>query len=113
MTAIKSLKINCLLVAYDSGLPTARVVGFGALTSMPVHSATPDPVQFGEFELDNAAGELRRGGTRVALPEQPFRLLEVLVEHAGQVVSRDQIRERLWAANTRWRSMARRCQCRR
>jgi DNA-binding winged helix-turn-helix (wHTH) protein len=100
VTALKSLQINCLWVAYDAGPPTARVVGFGALTSMPVHSATPDPVQFGEFELDIAAGELRRGGTRVALPEQPFRLLEVLVEHAGQVVSRDQIRERLWAANT-------------
>jgi len=67
---------------------------------MSVHSPKPVLVQFGEFELDTAAGELRRGGSRVALPEQPFRLLEVLVEHAGQVVSRDQIRERLWTANT-------------
>src|SRR4029453_12414748 len=50
--------------------------------------------------LNIDAGDLRKGGARVPLPEQPLRLLEVLVEHPGQVVSRDQLRERLWAADT-------------
>lgn len=57
-------------------------------------------VRFGEFELDLPAGELRRNGTRVPLPEQPLRLLEVLVQQPGRVVSRDQLRERLWSADT-------------
>jgi DNA-binding winged helix-turn-helix (wHTH) protein len=57
-------------------------------------------VRFADFELDVRAGEFRHRGLRVALPEQPFRLLEVLIEHAGEVVSREQLRERLWPADT-------------
>ena len=45
------------------------------------------------------AGELPRGGNRVSLPEQSLRFLEVLLEHPGVLVSRDQLRERLWAAD--------------
>jgi Tol biopolymer transport system component/DNA-binding winged helix-turn-helix (wHTH) protein len=57
-------------------------------------------VTFADFELNVRAGELRHRGQRVALPEQPLRLLEVLVEHAGEVVSREQLRQRLWSADT-------------
>jgi DNA-binding winged helix-turn-helix (wHTH) protein len=56
--------------------------------------------RFAEFELDLGAGELRRGGVHVAIPEQPLRVLELLVEHAGVVVSREQFRARLWPADT-------------
>lgn len=57
-------------------------------------------MRFGDFELDVRAGELRRDGARVLLAEQPLRLLEVLLEHPGVVVSREQLRQRLWPADT-------------
>ena len=57
-------------------------------------------VRFGEFELDPDAGELRRNGTRVSLPEQPFRLLTVLLERPGTIATRDELRQRLWDADT-------------
>ena len=61
----------------------------------------PDRVlRFGEFELDQDAGELRRNGTRVSLPEQPFRLLTVLLERPGTIATRDELRERLWGTDT-------------
>lgn len=52
--------------------------------------------RFAEFELDTAACELRRGGARVKLPPQPFKVLELLVSHAGEVLTRADIRERVW-----------------
>ncbi len=53
-------------------------------------------LRFDEFELDSAAGELRRQCDRVKLPPQPFRVLELLVRHGGEVVTRATIRERIW-----------------
>ncbi|HTS08426.1 MAG TPA: tetratricopeptide repeat protein [Candidatus Eisenbacteria bacterium] len=50
--------------------------------------------------LDPADGTLTRGSVRVRVQEQPFRLLVLLVERAGQIVSRDEIRTRLWPQNT-------------
>lgn len=55
---------------------------------------------FGDFVLDLGSSELQRNGVRLSIPEQPLRLLEVLLEKPGVVVSRDQLRERLWAADT-------------
>ncbi|HJT86786.1 MAG TPA: winged helix-turn-helix domain-containing protein [Bryobacteraceae bacterium] len=54
-------------------------------------------LSFGGFELDTAAGELRRQGERVKLPPQPFRVLELLVRHSGEVVTRADLRERIWS----------------
>ena len=56
--------------------------------------------RFGVFELDLRAGELRRNGIKVKLQEQPFQVLAELVERPGQVVTREQLRHRLWPANT-------------
>src|SRR5215472_8542576 len=53
-------------------------------------------LRFDVFELDTAAGELRRHGDRVKLPPQPFRVLELLARHRGEVVTRSAIRERIW-----------------
>jgi DNA-binding winged helix-turn-helix (wHTH) protein/tetratricopeptide (TPR) repeat protein len=53
-------------------------------------------LRFDEFELDSSAGELRRQCDRVRLPPQPFRVLELLVQHGGEVVARGTIRERIW-----------------
>ena len=55
---------------------------------------------FGAFEADLCARELRKAGVKVRLQEQPFQLLALLLEDAGKVVTRDDLRQRLWPADT-------------
>ena len=57
-------------------------------------------VRFDVFEVDLRAGELRKEGRRLRLQEQPFRVLFLLLERAGGVVTREELREKLWPANT-------------
>jgi DNA-binding winged helix-turn-helix (wHTH) protein len=57
-------------------------------------------VRFGPFELDLRRGELREGGRRIRLQEQPFQILRMVLESPGKVVSRDEIRQRLWPEET-------------
>ncbi len=57
-------------------------------------------VRFGAFELDLRVGELRKAGLRVNLQEQPFKVLECLVERPGELVTREELRQRLWHGNT-------------
>ncbi len=57
-------------------------------------------VCFDVFQIDLRAGELCREGRRVKLQEQPFRVLFLLVERAGEVVTREELREKLWPADT-------------
>ncbi len=59
-----------------------------------------DVIRFGVFELDRRAGELRRKGVRIKLQDQPFRLLLFLLDHPGEIVTREELRERLWAPGT-------------
>jgi cholera toxin transcriptional activator len=56
--------------------------------------------RFGIFELDLAAGELRKNGAKLRLQEQPFQLLALLLERAGEVVTREELRQKLWPADT-------------
>jgi TolB-like protein/DNA-binding winged helix-turn-helix (wHTH) protein/Tfp pilus assembly protein PilF len=68
-----------------------------------VDTATPHPtprVQFGEFTVELDAGQLTRHGTRVKLQERPFLLLVALLERPGEVVTRDELRQRLWPDGT-------------
>jgi cholera toxin transcriptional activator len=58
------------------------------------------PLRFGVFEVDLAAGELRKNGARIRLQEQPFQVLATLLQNAGQVVTRDHLRETIWPADT-------------
>src|SRR5580698_10482972 len=55
---------------------------------------------FDTFELDPAAGELRRNGERIKLPPQPFRVLELLVRRSGEILTREEIREQVWSEDT-------------
>ncbi len=55
---------------------------------------------FGVFELDPRSGELRKHGLRVRLQEQPFQVLAMLVEHSGEVITREELQKRLWPADT-------------
>lgn len=57
-------------------------------------------VRFGPFRLDLAAGELYEQDQRIHLQEQPFQILEVLVDRAGELVTREQIRDKLWPHGT-------------
>jgi DNA-binding winged helix-turn-helix (wHTH) protein len=56
--------------------------------------------RFGPFELDLAAGDLQRNGRKVRLPEQQFQILKMLLLRQGQMVSREEIRKRLWPNDT-------------
>jgi len=56
--------------------------------------------RFGVFEVDLRAAELRKHGVRIKLQEQPFQILSLLLEHPGEVVTRDELREKLWRAHT-------------
>ena len=56
--------------------------------------------QFGPFELDLKSGELSKLGRKVRLPGQSFQILEVLLSRAGDVVTRDELHQRLWPADT-------------
>ena len=57
-------------------------------------------LRFGDFELDCAAGELHRDGVALRLQGKPLLVLEALLERPGTLVSRDQLRRRLWATDT-------------
>src|SRR5437867_2832264 len=57
-------------------------------------------LRFGSFEVDLASGELRRQGLKISLQDQPFRLLALLLERAGEVVTREELRDKLWPADT-------------
>jgi len=56
--------------------------------------------RFGVFELDLNTGELRKGGVKLRLQGQPIQVLSLLLERAGDVVSREELREKLWASDT-------------
>jgi DNA-binding winged helix-turn-helix (wHTH) protein/Tfp pilus assembly protein PilF len=63
----------------------------------PVPNRKP---RFGAFEVDLRAGELRKHGVRLKLQGQPFHVLAVLLEQPGEVVSREELRQKLWPADT-------------
>ncbi len=56
--------------------------------------------RFGLYEADVESGELRKNGQKLRLQEQPFQILVLLLERAGEVISRDEIQQRLWPADT-------------
>jgi DNA-binding winged helix-turn-helix (wHTH) protein len=62
--------------------------------------ATGSRLVFGPFDADVATGELRRAGERVPLQQQPFTVLAALLERPGELVSRDELRRRLWPDGT-------------
>lgn len=62
-------------------------------------SPTQETVRFGLFELDLGALQLTRNGIKMRLPQQPLRLLSVLLESPGDIVTREQLRQRLWPSD--------------
>jgi len=62
--------------------------------------ATTEPLRFGVFEIDPSARELRKHGVRIKLQDQPFAVLLILLEKPGQVVTKEELQQRLWPADT-------------
>jgi TolB-like protein/DNA-binding winged helix-turn-helix (wHTH) protein/Flp pilus assembly protein TadD len=67
--------------------------------------STPAPtsnriIRFGAFEADLRTGELRKHGTRIKLQDQPFQVLVMLLDHPGELITREEIQRKLWPADT-------------
>ena len=58
----------------------------------------PQPIRFGAFEVDFRTGELRKYGVRVKLQDKPFQILTILLDRRGELVAREELRQRLWPA---------------
>jgi TolB-like protein/DNA-binding winged helix-turn-helix (wHTH) protein len=67
---------------------------------MSLSPSQPPSVRFGPFEATFTSRELRKHGVRIRLPGQPFDILAILLERAGEVVTREELRRRLWRADT-------------
>lgn len=67
---------------------------------MPVPVSTPRRFSFGPYEADLHSGELLKNGKRVRLQSQPFQLLTMLLERPGELVTREEICQRLWSVDT-------------
>jgi TolB-like protein/DNA-binding winged helix-turn-helix (wHTH) protein/Tfp pilus assembly protein PilF len=67
---------------------------------MPHPNEPTKVLRLGVFELDFRAGELRRQGLKIRLQEQPLQVLMLLLEHPGEVVTREELQKRLWPADT-------------
>lgn len=63
-------------------------------------SVSPRVYKFGPFELSVEAAELRKNGVRLKLQDQPFQILRTLLEHPGETVSREELRQQLWPEGT-------------
>src|SRR4051812_2381797 len=63
-------------------------------------AVTVTDFRFGRFEIDSRTRELRKDGVRLRLQEQPFALLALMLEHPGELLTRDELRDRLWPEGT-------------
>ena len=77
-----------------------RVQCYTTAASMPGPQSNSRIARFGVFELDLSAGELRKSGVKLRLQEQPFQVLAMLLERAGNVVTREELRQQLWPSDT-------------
>jgi eukaryotic-like serine/threonine-protein kinase len=84
-----------------SNLRRARISDTaGAGTIVAEQASSNRVVRFGSFEADLREGRLTKSGIRIRLQDQPFQILALLLERPGQLVTRDEIRHKLWAQNT-------------
>src|SRR5580704_16703550 len=70
------------------------------MQSTSTQSSNRRLIRFGIFEADLSAGELRKGGSRIRLQEQPFQILTMMLERPGQVITGEELRAKLWRSDT-------------
>src|SRR2546429_4804964 len=68
--------------------------------SVVTGSSEPSLLRFGIFELDPKSGELRKAGVDINLPPQPAKVLVLLATRAGQLVTREELRQEIWGKET-------------
>src|SRR5579863_1843994 len=85
-----------------SRLVTCYIVGHGMATGRPTpeFGAAGRIVRFAVFEFDIETGELRKHGLRIKLQGQPISVLAMLIQHAGEAVTREELQKRLWPVDT-------------
>src|SRR5438309_11726358 len=74
------------------------IIGGGA--SVVTGSSEPSLLRFGVFDLDPRSGELRKAGVEINLPPQPAKVLVLLACRAGQLVTREELRQQVWGKET-------------
>jgi len=84
-------------LAFFCGTLPSTFGGIAFLNDLPPSHAI---IRFGVFELDFESRELHKQGLRVRLQEQPFQVLQILLEHPGEVVTREQLQRRIWPSDT-------------
>src|SRR5262249_40630084 len=57
-------------------------------------------LRFGTFDLDRHTGELRRDGARIRMQEQPLQILRILLERPGEIITREELQQRVWPSHT-------------
>ena len=67
---------------------------------MTTSAQSPSRLRFDSFEVDLRSGEMWKHGTRLRLQDQPFQVLRLLLERRGEIVTREELRQRLWLADT-------------
>src|SRR6185437_10084650 len=67
---------------------------------MSSQPTAPRVIRFGLFEFDLSAGDLRKQGRKVKLQDQPFQVLLLLLRSPGEIVTREELQQALWAADT-------------
>ena len=73
------------------------MLDFGAKPECAMKSLPPNSVvRFGTYEVSLQSGEVRKSGLRIQVQQQPMKLLEVLLEHPGEVITREELRSRVW-----------------
>ena len=73
------------------------MLDFRAKLNCPMESLPPHSVvRFGTYEVSLESGEVRKAGLRIRVQQQPMKLLEILLEHPGEVVTREELRSRVW-----------------
>src|SRR5579863_2625024 len=73
------------------------MLDFRAKPKCPMESLPPNSVvRFGTYEVSLQSGEVRKAGLRIRVQQQPMKLLGILLEHPGEVVTREELRSRVW-----------------
>jgi len=81
-------------------LTSRLILALPAATTMEAISHSHRTLRFGVFDVDLRTAELRKHGVRIRLEEQPFHILALLLERPGELVTREELRQRLWSADT-------------
>jgi DNA-binding winged helix-turn-helix (wHTH) protein len=92
----------------ELSMPSVQEIGLGFLPADPTHAPIPVPsarcecdrIRFGPYEADLRTHELWKHGAKVKLIGQPFTILETLLQRPGHLITRDELRSRLWPGDT-------------